>query len=370
MKYKLFSAIYKTAVRPSLFKIDPEVIHDAITLFGNLLGRFNLTRFITKKLFYFEDRKLAQKILGIKFNNPIGLSAGFDKDAKLLDILPSVGFGYEEIGTVTDKPYGGNPKPRLYRLRKSKGLVVYYGLKNIGAEKIIQKLRGKKFDFPVAVSIGKTNSPKTNTDKSGIEDYYQCFQKFNTENIGDFYVINISCPNTFGGEPFITPKKLDALLSTLRKIKTRKPVFVKMPINPKWREFNALLKVVVKHKIDGVIIGNLNKDYKDSSIKDTIPDYMKGGISGRPTFELSNKLISATYQNYHAKLVIVGVGGVFSAEDAYEKIKLGASLVSLITGMIYEGPQLIGQINKELVEMLKKDGYKNVSEAVGAYHKR
>lgn len=367
MKYNLFSSIYKTAVRPFFFKLDPELIHDFITVFGNFLGKFSLTRAITKVLFHFEDKRLKQKILGINFENPIGLSAGFDKDAKLLGILPSVGFGYEEIGTVTHSPYKGNPKPRLYRLKKSKGLVVYYGLKNIGAEKIVKKLKNKKFAFPVAISIGKTNSKETSSDKAGIEDYYNCFRQFVKNKIGDFYVVNISCPNTFGGEPFTTEKRLDALLSRLKTIKTNKPIFIKMPINHSWSEFNSLLKVATKHKVDGVIIGNLNKDRKDKAIQDNIPNSIKGGISGLPTQKLSNDLIYKTYKTYGDKFVIIGVGGVFSAEDAYEKIKRGASLVSLITGMIYEGPQLIGQINKDIVKLLEKDGYKNISEAIGSH---
>ena len=353
-----------------MFKFEPEFIHDRMMHTGKLLGKFDWTRNLTKKAFYYSHSSLKQVIKEIQFDNPIGLSAGFDKDANLISILDDVGFGFTEVGTATHKPYEGNPKPRLYRLKKSKGLVVYYGLKNIGIEKVIEKLKKRDINFPVILSIGKTNSKETNTNNAGIEDYKQCLAyATGYPETADIYDINISCPNTFGGEPFTTPKRLDALLKEITKVKTNKPIFIKMPINLDWKEFKGLADVALKYKIDGLIIGNLNKDHKDINVLDKIPKGIKGGISGRPTYRLSNYLISKTYQQYGSKFTIVGVGGIFSAEDAYEKIKRGASLVQLITGMIYQGPQLIGQINHDLVELLKRDGYSNVSEAVGAYYK-
>lgn len=367
MLYELEHKIYKNLVKPVFFAIDPEKMHDGMTFLGSFLGKYGIGKALTGIFFDHEHKSLEQRILGIRFKSPIGLSAGFDKDAKLIEILPYLSFGYSQVGSVTLKPYGGNPKPRLYRLPNSKGLVVYYGLKNVGVEKIIKRLKNADIpkDFPYSISIAKTNSKKTNTDSAGIRDYYQCYRKIIKSGLGSFHTINISCPNTFGGEPFTTEVKLDKLLSKLRDVDSSKPLFVKMPINLAWKEFDSLLKVAIKHKISGVIIGNLNKDYSDKSIKDTITDELKGGISGKPTWELSNKLIAKTYQKYKDKFIIVGAGGVSSAEDAYEKIKLGASLVQLITGMIYEGPQVVAMINKGLVELLKKDGYSNISEAVG-----
>jgi len=347
---------------------DPEFVHDNFTRFGKLLGSSEYARKLTRASFYYKNSMLNQTIAGIKFSNPIGLSAGFDKDANLVSILPEVGFGYSQVGTVTYEAYEGNPKPRLYRLPKSKALVVYYGLKNIGVKKIAKKLKRlpKNKNFPISISVGKTNCKRTATVEAGIEDYYDCYKYLVEENIGDFYTINISCPNTFGGEPFTTPKELDMLLGQLRKVKNKKPMFLKMPIVLSWKEFEKLLKIAIKYKVDGVIIGNLNKDHKHSTIKDAIPNGIKGGISGRPTWKLSNDLIANTYKNYGDKLTIVGVGGIFNAQDAYEKIKLGSSLIQLITGMIYEGPQLIGEINEGLVELMERDGYSNISEAVGA----
>ncbi|MFC1649583.1 quinone-dependent dihydroorotate dehydrogenase [Patescibacteria group bacterium] len=367
LKYEIFDSIYQVLVRPVLFLFDPEAVHDAHTNLGHEMGKYHLARGLTNTLLSFNSKHLEQNIIGIKFKNPIGLSAGFDKDANLMQILPEIGFGFTQVGSVTLHPYEGNPKPRLFRLPKSKGIVVYYGLKNIGVDKIIDKVKGVKVrsGFPVSISIAKTNSKTTATDKEAVDDYHQSLKKCIDQKVGNFYTINISCPNTYGGESFTTPERLDLLLAGIKKVKTNKPIFVKMPINLSWSQFDSLMKVVVKHKIHGVIIGNLNKNRKDKTIKDEIPKSMKGGISGIPTKELSNNLISKTYKKYGKKVVIVGVGGVFDAQDAYEKIKLGASLVQLITGMIYEGPQLIGKINYDLVQLLEKDGYKNISEAVG-----
>lgn len=369
--YDTLGSLYRTFARPFFFRIDPEDIHDRMTSFGSFLGKFWITKTATGLLFDYESEKLEQRIVGIKFKSPVGLSAGFDKNAELVEILPFVSFGYSQVGSVTNRAYKGNPKPRLYRLPKSKGLVVYYGLKNIGATKIIKRLKYANIpkDFPISISIAKTNSKATSTVAKGVKDYYDCMLKFEKADIGSFYTINISCPNTFGGEPFTTPVRLEKLLKKLSTIGTKRPVFVKMPINLSWKDFEALLKMCVRYKINGVVIGNLNKDRNRPEIKDEIPNEIKGGISGLPTKELSNTLIERTYKKYGKKLVIVGVGGVFSADDAYEKMRKGASLVQLITGMIYEGPQLISQINKGLVERMEKDGFKSISEVVGSSFK-
>lgn len=367
---KLASYTYQTFYKPYIFRHDPEYVHDRHLNFGRKLGKYGATRSLTRFAFNYENAALNTEVDGIKYRNPIGLSAGFDKDAHLMHIMPSVGFGFMDIGSVTYKPYEGNPQPRLYRLPKSKALVVYYGLKNEGSEIIIERVATfKQNAFNVNISIAKTNCSETSTTEGGIEDYYQTLRMFAGRGVGSSYEINISCPNTFGGEPFTTPELLDRLLAKLREVKTDKPIYIKMPINLSWKEFDALLAVATKYKINGVVIGNLTKDRDSELIKDVVPDHIKGGISGKPTQKLSNDLIAKTYEQYGDKLTIVGVGGVFSAADAYEKIKRGSSLVQMITGLIYEGPQVVGQINKGLVDLLLKDGYSKISEAVGAHHR-
>ncbi len=367
-KHSLIGKSYRNILRPYLFKLDPENAHDAFTNFGAFLGKSQLAKTLTKNLFDYQNEALSQKVAGINFHNPVGLSAGFDKDANLQDILPAVGFGFMQIGSVTLNPYNGNPRPRLYRLHKSKGLVVNYGLKNIGAKKIITKL--KKYNnssFPLGISIAKTNCRETVGINDGVADYYNCLKQLYDNRIGDFYTLNISCPNTYGGEPFTTTSKLRKLLDKISTIDIKKPIFVKMPINLNWKEFKKLLDVIAGYQLDGVIIGNLTKKRDTELIKDKLSKNIKGGISGKPTEKLNNDLISKTYQKYKDKLIIIGVGGIFNAEDAYDKIKRGATLVQLITGMVFEGPQLIGEINQKLVDLLKKDGYRNIREAVGAY---
>ncbi len=368
-RHKCIRLFYKNILKKVFFLFDPENVHDSLIRLGNLLGKFLLTRVATRKLFAYQNDKLKQNILGLDFINPVGLAAGFDKNAKLTNILPEVGFGHYELGSVTLESYIGNPKPRLYRLKKSKGLVVYYGLMNDGIQEVIKRIKESKPSKSVlGVSVAKTNCDRTADETEGINDYYKSIKYLEKSKIKGYYTINISCPNTFGGEPFTTSDKLERLLKKVYTLIIASPVFIKMPINLSEQEFDSLLRICVKYGVNGVVIGNLTKVRDEALIQDEIPANIQGGISGKPTWELCNNLISYTYKNYKDKLIIIGVGGIFSAEDAYEKIKLGASLVQLITGMIFEGPQLIGEINHGLVKLLEKDGYKNVSQAVGAYH--
>lgn len=359
----LIHFLYTKLLKKVYFQLDPEVVHDRMTLAGRVLGSNPCTREITSWLFSYSHPGLEQKILGIKFKNPIGLAAGFDKDAVLTNILPSVGFGFAEVGSITGEPCEGNPKPRLWRLKKSQGLVVYYGLKNQGSEKIASRLEKKKFTIPIGTSIAKTNSPETVETEAGIEDYVKAYKNF--VYIGSYFTINISCPNAFGGEPFTDPQKLDLLLTQIDKIPTQKPVFLKMPSDLSEKEVDQLLEVVEKHKVHGFICSNLAKSRQNIKIKDDLVP-KNGGMSGKIVEELSNNLISYLYQKTQGKYIIIGCGGVFNADDAYKKIKLGASLIQMVTGMIFEGPQVISEINQGLVRLLQKDDYTNISEAIGS----
>lgn len=365
-KQRIIGWFYRRIGKPIFFKFDPELVHDRITLLGKLFGSNPLTRRLVRVLFNVDHPSLVQNVAGLHFRNPVGLSAGFDKNAQLINILPSVGFGHMEIGSVTQHPYEGNPKPRLYRLKKSRGLVVYYGLKNIGVKKIVDRIRKRKDPSGIiGISVAKTNAPSTADLAGGIADYVACLEYLESNNVGDYYTINISCPNTFGGEPFTTAESLRPLLSAITKLKIKKSIFIKMPTNLPKQQFDQLLQLIVEYKVTGVVIGNLTKVRDSNLIKDQIPGHIKGGISGKPTEQLSNDLIAYTYRHYGQNLIIVGVGGIFSAEDAYRKIRLGATLVQLITGMIFVGPQLIGEINAGLVSFLARDDFRNISEAVG-----
>ncbi len=349
--HSVISFLYTTVLKPIFFLFDPELVHDTMTKLGAFFGNFSITQAINSALFAYYDPALATKRDGIVFPNPVGLSAGFDYNADLTQILPSVGFGWHTVGTVTLHSYDGNTSPMLGRFPNSKALLVNKGLKNIGAQEIIKKLTPLQFKIPVGISIGSTNAAYE-TDKEQITDIITCFRLFEKSKVGhSYYELNISCPNTFGGEPFTTTNRLEILLTALDKLKVTKPIYVKMPIDQSEKESLQLLAVIAKHKTAGVILGNLTKDKTNPAVAtEDAKEWQKrkGNLSGKPTFERSNRLIALTKKHYKNRFTIIGTGGIFSAEDARQKIALGADLVQLITGMIYQGPQLIGSINRDL----------------------
>ncbi len=362
LKNSILQFLYKHILKPILFLIDPEKVHDSMTYFGKALGKFKMTRAMTKMLFFYSHNSLNQEMLGIHFPNPVGLAAGFDKNAELTDILPSVGFGFIEVGSITGKYCEGNPKPRVWRLKKSKALVINYGLKNNGAEEISSRLKSKNFEIPIGISIAKTNDHKTVSTQEGIDDYMISAELF--QDVGDYITINISCPNAFGGEPFTDPKKLDLLLREIKTISINKPLFLKLPSKIPPEDLDQIIDIAQMHEIKGFVCSNLSKDRSSKKIiEKNIPH--TGGISGKVTEEDANRLIRNIYKKTKGDSIIIGCGGIFSAEDAYKKIKAGASLVQLITGMIFEGPQLIGQINYGLAKFLKRDGFTSIKDAVG-----
>lgn len=366
LKSRIIKKIYIAILRPIFFAFPPETIHNIFLVIGRFLGSNFLTRQLTAFLFNFQNPQLSQQIAGLTFRNPVGLGAGYDKEGNLINILDKVGFSFAEIGSITFEAYKGNVPPRLFRLKKSRGLVVNYGLKNKGVDIISKRLlKHKNNKFIIGASIGKTNSVKTVSEAGGVFDYMQSVKILAQNKKVGFLTINISCPNAFGGEPFTSPKLLESLLVELDKQNVSKPVFIKMPINLPILEFDALLKIIVQHRVTGVVIGNLTKVRDPQLIQDQIPNHVKGFISGKPTQKLSDELIKYTYKNFGDKLIIIGVGGIFSAEDAYKKIKLGASLVQVVTGMIFEGPTLVQDINNRILQFLKRDGFKTISEAIG-----
>ncbi len=358
---------YRYIFKRLFFAFDPEYVHDRITGIGVFLGSFALGKFFVRAMFGYCNKALEQTVAGMYFKNPIGLAAGFDKNAQLTQVLPAVGFGFEEIGSVTGEPCAGNSGQRLWRLKNSQSLLVYYGLKNDGSEAISKRLSKLKFGFPLGISIAKTNDRKTVDEASGIADYLKAYLAFKERNIGDYFTINISCPNAFGGEPFTDPEKLDHLLNALREADQSfsKPVFLKMPAELPLGQVDAILDIARKYKVTGFVCTNLAKNRSNPNIKEQfVPEV--GGMSGKVVQDLSDNLIEYIYKKCREEFVLIGCGGIFTAEDAYRKIKKGASLLQMITGMIFEGPQQIGEINRRMVELLKKDGYDNISEARGA----
>lgn len=362
--------LYKYLLKPILFLFDPEDMHDNFSLIWNFLWKYKITKYITNKIFYYKNNILKQEIFWIIFENPIWLSAWFDKDIKLCDIVYDIWFGFEEVWSITKNPYWWNLKPRLHRIKKSEWLIVNYGLKNKWVDKAIDQYKTyNKIDIPIWISIAKTNCKETCNEEIWIEDFIYSLNRLNNENIWNAYVLNISCPNSFGWENFASPNILNKLLENIRQIKIKKPILIKMPIDKDWNEINELLKICIKYNnVKWVILSNLIKDRSNIIEKNEIEN-IPWWISGRPTYKKSNELISQTYKNYWNKLIIVWVWWIFCAEDAYEKIKLWASLVELITWMIYKWPQLIWEMNEWISELLKKDWYSNISQAIWSNHK-
>jgi len=297
----IISFLYRHGLRQIFFLVDPEKIHDQMLWFGRVLGSNIVTKKITGLMFGYQNKILEQDIAGIHFKNPVGLTAGFDKDAQITDILPYVGFGFEEVGSITGEAFGGNPKPRLWRLKKSKGLAVYYGLKNAGCEATAAKLSKKHFEYPLGISIAKTNSRATAEVRAGIADYAKAYSKFT--DIGDYFTINISCPNTWEEEePFTKAENLDALLTELQKIPTVKPVFIKLSPDLPPENLDGILAVSDRHRVTGFICTNLTKKRENPKIFDqNIP--IKGGMSGKVVEDLSNDLIKYVYRKTGGKYV-------------------------------------------------------------------
>ena len=345
---------YTKILRPIFFRCNPEFMHDLMVFWGEVFGAIQPARWIINLVWGYHGKDISKVVDGIRFERPVLLSAGFDTDGRLSRILSSVSFGGEEIGSVTARSCPGNSKPQLTRLIRNKSLVVYKGLKNQGARVIAKRLAKCKASpgFVVGISIAQTNDEKVSDAESGLEDYYQTFKIMNEKGVGDYYTINISCPNTFGGETFTTPELLTRLLTRLETVTCTKPRYVKMPINLAWEEFNKLLQIIDRFGFNGVIIGNLNKKYSMLDFPEDAPKEWRGGLSGKPCFELSNELIRRTREKYGARFTVIGTGGIFTPEDAMAKFHAGADLIQLITGMIFEGPGLVGRICEAYAEDL------------------
>ncbi len=370
IRNKIGLFLYKYVFKPIFFLFPPEYMHNRFIFVGRVLGSNFVTRKFISFFMNYSNSKLSQKVLGIDFKNPVGLAAGFDKDANMIGIIPECGFGFHEIGSVTAKSYGGNNGTRLWRLKKSDSLIVNYGLKNVGSNVIFKRFGGWKgrFEIPVGINIARTNSKETCDIDVGIKDIVYSYKKFSIKGIGDYFTINISCPNIFGGEPFTVPKNFESLMKEILKVKKIKPILVKLSPDLEKNDLDKILVISKKYGVDGFIISNITKSRKNRRIKEkNLPKV--GGISGKAVEELSNNMIKYVYKKTKGDFVIIGCGGIFSGKDAYKKIRLGASLVQLVTGMIYRGPMLMSEINRELVEFMEKDGFKNISEAIGVDNK-
>lgn len=343
---------YQRILRPPLFLLKPDKVHESFISLGEKLGASPIARNIIGALYDYKGPDISKIVDGVCYRTPVVLSAGFDYNGRLTEILSSLGFGGVEVGSVTARPCAGNQPPHLMRLPRSKSILVRKGLKNDGVEAVIKRLKEKKKkpEFAVGISIARTNDKESSEADDGIEDYCYSLRRCLEEKVGDYYAVNISCPNTFTGEIFTHPELLDRLLSQLSVLKSDKPLYVKMSINKEWEEFQKLLEVIVSHKMNGVIIGNLNKYYNELDFPSEVPADLRGGVSGKPCQKRSTDLIKRTRKEFGNRFTVMGCGGVMSPEDAREKMEAGADLIQLITGMIYEGPGLIKKICASLAD--------------------
>ncbi|MEK6839576.1 MAG: quinone-dependent dihydroorotate dehydrogenase, partial [Nanoarchaeota archaeon] len=355
---------YTSIIKPVLFKQDPERVHNSITKIGVLLGKTPVTRAILRSMFYFRHHALECQVAGIDFDNPIGLAAGFDKNAQMYNIFPEIGFGFAELGSITGEPCAGNPKPRLFRVPNEKSIIVNYGLCNEGCEVIAERLKDVHFKIPIGLSIARTNNPSL-TIEQGIQDYRKAYKTMHP--LGSYTTINVSCPNTPDDQAFGNPRNMASLLNVLAKEKHLRPVFVKIKPDYTMSELQEIIDIVEKHEwITGFILTNLTKQREGlaTSKKELDKISPKGGLSGLPTQEKSKETLKQVHKRTHK--ILIGCGGTFTGKDAYDKIKNGASLIQLVTALIYEGPGVISRINKELVNLIQKDGFGSIREVIRA----
>ncbi len=365
--------MYKKIIKPILFLFPPDFIHNTTVRAGRVVQVLPPVRWILRKWWAYSDARLNQSILDIDFANPIGLSAGFDKNVQLTPLMSSVGFGFETGGSVTLGERKGNARPWFYRLPKTQSLVVHAGLANRGivnGEATIIKNSRRSKNLPLFISVAIVAKTSKETCQDAIIDAKNTILYILQHSLAKAIEINISCPNAGDEQPFTNPKILDELLTELDKIERSLPFLIKMPQVSSLKEFDALLRIVDRHNIQGLTIANLVKDRSSVKLLEELPEDVKGGLSGAPTRKVSTAMVHYAYKKYAKRFTIIGVGGVFSAEHAYEKIRAGASLVGMITGVIFEGPQVVGKINKGLIKLLDEDGFMSITEAIGADHKK
>lgn len=364
--------IFKKTIRPILFSQDPEKAHDAMLYHLESISKGTIIKKTLEHMFSFEDKRLRVTLDDLRFSNPVGLAAGFDKNAKVFSLMQAFGFGHVEVGTVTGKGQEGNPKPRMFRLAKDRALINRMGFNGLGAKKIseiLQKTTQRTpSKIPLGINIGKT---KVVALENATDDYLYSFELLYP--FGDYFVINVSSPNTPNlRELQDKDKLLDLLLAIQKKNKNLaeltktipKKIFVKIAPDLNFSQIDDVLDVLKKTHCSGII--GTNTTIARPNLRTAIDE--QGGLSGRPITKKSRDVVHYIYEKTNGKLPIIGVGGVFNARDACRMIQSGASLVQIYTGFVYEGPSCVKNINQGLVRYMKKHKIRNVSELVGRAH--
>jgi dihydroorotate dehydrogenase len=337
--------MYKALIRPILFCFDPEKVHYFTFTLIRLLCKIPGIPYLFRSLYEVNDKRLEKELFGLKYKNPVGLAAGFDKDARLFNELANFGFGFIEIGTLTPKPQEGNPKKRLFRLKKDSAIINRMGFNNGGVEEAVRRLKRNK-GVLIGGNIGKN---KTTPNANAVDDYLICFEAL-FDHV-DYFVVNVSSPNTPNLRALQDKEPLTQLLKELKaqnaNHEKQKPILLKIAPDLTDEQLLDITEIVKDTGIDGVIATNttISHDGLQSSSKTE-----SGGLSGKPLANRSTEVIRFLAEKSNKAFPIIGVGGIHSAQDALEKIEAGADLVQLYTGFIYEGPKLIKSINKEILK--------------------
>lgn len=366
--------LYQRVFRPLLYLLPPDVIHPIVATGSELAARTPGLGHALRKYYRITDPVLRTTVDGVAYENPVGLSAGFDKDGENLHFAETFGFGFAEVGSITGRPYRGNPKPWARRMVRNESLVVNYGLRSQGVARVAQRLEQTHVRMPYGVSVAKSNQPDC-VGAEAIADYVHVYTRL--KDLGSYATINLSCPNTADGTPFSEPAELEPLLNALatarEKYAVTKPTYLKVNPDIEREKLDRIIELVQQYNMRGLVIGNLIKDkQKAHTLLDYPEDHNEswpGGISGKPVRNLSTECIRYVYGKTRGQLTIIGTGGIFTGDHAYEKVRAGASLVQLITGFIFGGPATVRNINKRLLELLERDGFTSIQQAVGADHR-
>jgi dihydroorotate dehydrogenase len=345
--------VYKSILKPLLFLKNPEDAHHFT--FGLIKTSFNLPviKSVIKWMYGFEDTRLEREVFGLKFKNPVGLAAGFDKDARLIDEMEMLGFGFIEIGTLTPKPQEGNPLPRLFRLPQDEALINRMGFNNGGVLEAVERLKKRCSDVIVGGNIGKN---KLTPNENAVDDYLFCLEALHP--YVDYFVVNVSSPNTPNLRDLQEKEPLKQLLEavkTANNLKEKpKPILLKIAPDLTDGQLDDIVEIIQETGIAGVIATNTTLDRsKLTTAKTEIEAIGAGGVSGKVLARRSTEIIRYLHQKSDGSFPIIGVGGIFSAEDANEKLEAGASLVQVYSGMVYEGPGLIKKIKQGLARHLR-----------------
>lgn len=346
---------YET-IKKIMFNFEPETAHTIAEAGLKTLPYCRMINNYMVEQNFVNNPMLSQDIFGVTFNNPIGLGAGFDKNATMIKAMPAMGFGYTEIGTMTPKPQAGNPKPRLFRFPQEEAIQNAMGFNNEGALEVTRNLtKVYPYRLPIGASIGKN---KLTPENMALEDYEILVRGF--KDICDYMVVNISSPNTPNLRDLQNEEFIKAVFTMAKSI-TKKPILLKIAPDMEAETAITLCQTAIDSAADGIVATNTTQDY---SLVSNPKDF--GGISGKVMSDKSYELFKAIGEKLHDKTILISVGGISDAADAYRRIKAGASLIQILSGFIFKGPSMCKDINEGLIELLKADGYTHISQAIGA----